>query len=458
VNSVIVTENSRTVAALEKFVKDLILDDRFDYIVPVERKGTALVRAALGSTSRKQWKHILSSDAIETVTNPERARNVLILDDSVWTGQSLIQAVASVRKILPNAEITTAAFVTHRQAPSDLVDIAYYQNVDDQCYHECRSALVDYLQVQGSLLLDTEHVEVTTRITVSPSALYEALAGWGDTVVFASGERVNCTVMRRADSLMSVFNPISPKFADLTSAICKVRVVSSPKERGVYSIIPICYPQLRLGDLANFQNPHMPWTSAISWNRADPSSRLFQCVGLSLSIELALEVMMHLADALPEQVSFEYGADGIDHLLATFPELDPVQIRTRLDHIADKRRSRRAKAKPPDDPGTDILEGIASEILLLCYDRWSYETGFVRKVTIGKIMELARYLGQPEARLSAALDILIDSARILPDVGYETIGDEVLVRRVFGPEGEIVKRKLIRRALGLGKGFERVAG
>jgi len=338
------------------------------------------------------------------------------------------------------------------------VNIAYYRGVDDECYRECREALISYLQTKGSLLLDTEHIEITARVAGDISDLHAALAGWGECVLFASGSRVNCTVFRRADTLASVFDQVRPDYSDLARAICKVRVVSRPTERNSYSFIPICYPQLRLGPGARYANPFMPWTAGITWRPDAPSARLFQSVGLSLSVELALELMTYLSDALPERVEFDFAADGIDHLLTIFPEIDLAQVRSRLDCIHSRRRARRTKHGVPDDPGLEILEGLAAEILLLCYDRWSYDTGFVRRITLSDILQLARRTGQPEARISAALDVLIDSARILPEVTYEESGDAVVVKRTFRPEGEIIKRKLVRRALGLGRGLELAVG
>jgi len=459
VKQILVSEQMRTVGALEQFVFDLVNDSRFDFVVPVERKGTALIRAALGPSDASKWRRILSSDAVGAAKmDSQRPARILVFDDSVWTGHSLLSTVEAVRRMLPVCEVTTAAFVTHQNAPKGIIDVAYYRGVDDHCYRECRAALVDYLQTKGSLLLDTEHLEITARVAGSPSAFYEALAGWGDTVIFASGDRTNCTVNRRAESLAAAFEQVRPLYADLTGAICKVRVVSRPEERNAYSIIPICFPQLRLGDSARYENPYMPWTSSIVWNQDEPSPRLFQSIGLGFSLELGLDVMSYLGDSLPDGIEFGFAADGIDHLLAMFPEIDLGQVRARLNHINSHRRARRTKPGVPDDPGLEILEKLASEILMLCFDRWSYGTGFMKQITLSDTLELSRLTGQPEVRISAALDLLIDSARILPQVAYEKSGDRTLVKRAFSPEGEVVKRKVVRRALSMGRGLELAAG
>src|SRR5437773_3783631 len=80
-------ETTRTIAALKKFVRDILRDD-YDYIVPVERKGTALVRAALQDMNDPSlWKRVVSSAAVEFVLANQRGKRVLILDDSVWKGE-----------------------------------------------------------------------------------------------------------------------------------------------------------------------------------------------------------------------------------------------------------------------------------------------------------------------------------------------------------------------------------
>ncbi len=449
----VITERSRTVAALESFASDLVNDRSFDYVVPVERKGTALVRAALGASDETKWRRILSSSAVNSISAPDRRLRVLVLDDSVWSGRSLRAAVDAVRSALPQAEIVTAAFVTHIASVPD-VDIAYYRRVDEECYREYRDAVVEYLQTKGNLLLDTEHVEVTARLDCSGQDFYSALAGWGETIMFASGSRVNCTVLRRPDQVGGALLGVMPDYTDMSNAICKLRVVSRPNERNTHSLVPICYPNLNLHPETQYRNPNMPWTAAVGWDQERPTSRVFQAVGLSLSVELVIDAMMFLSEALPDKVQFDFAADGVDHLLATFPEADLAQVRGRLGRITTK-RGRKTKRGVVDDPGLEILERLAQDVLDLCYDRLCYETGFVRRISMVEILELVHKTGQPAARISAALDLLIDSARILPEVNYERSGSTTRVIRVFVPEGEVVKRKLVRRALGLGRGLER---
>jgi hypothetical protein len=86
-------------------------------------------------------------------------------------------------------------------------------------------------------------------------------------------------------------------------------------------------------------------------------------------------------------------------------------------------------------------------------DSISYESGNVRDLTLDDILQLERVCGPPW-HLSAALDLLIDRAWILPKVDVRKQGDRNVARRTFGPDGEMIRREIIRRALLAGRGIE----
>src|SRR5262249_3194635 len=132
----------------------------FDYIVPIERKGTALVRAELMSSDGRGWSKVLSREAAPATLANKPGAKVLVLDDSVWSGKTIKQTVDMLRQEAPHTRLTTAAFMTHRDAPPDAVDISYFEGLGDDSFKSRREAVVDYLQRQGSLLLDAEHAEV----------------------------------------------------------------------------------------------------------------------------------------------------------------------------------------------------------------------------------------------------------------------------------------------------------
>src|SRR5258708_3005241 len=93
-------QHVRIIGALVRFIRDLVSDQGFDYIVPIERKGTALIRSSLSSADISQWRRVVSSTALETIFSEKKDRlKILLFDDSVWKGRS----VTAVRKQLMDA-------------------------------------------------------------------------------------------------------------------------------------------------------------------------------------------------------------------------------------------------------------------------------------------------------------------------------------------------------------------
>lgn len=443
-------DQARIVAALRKFVKDLLQDEAYNYVIPVERKGTALIRSAFGDLGVNQWHRIISSEALEGASPVRPPQRLLILDDAVRRGIALKRTRDEVAKAWPNAEIFVASFITHRTAPARCADIVYYQNLDDDSYMERRNAVMEHLQAEGSLLLDTEHVEVKAEIACSADDFFLALANWGTPVRFASSaNRVNCTVFLESETLACRLGDVVPTFAEFTGAVCKIRVIASPSRANSFAIIPILYPMLRLPDGTRYMHPRMKWTQTISGPR-----RLFQCVGLSLSLQLMTDLMTWIRQDLGDSVKFEFEA-GLEHLKVVFPE---IRLNEMIDEIRHGMRRNRVgcagRRGHVDDPGSDILGRLAEEILKRCFDRTSPETGFFRKLGLGEILKIADWTGQTPARVSAALDTLIDDARILPGIECVEHGTEIHVKRVFRPDGEIVSRDVLRRALLDGRGSD----
>jgi len=439
--------NSRTIEALREFVAALLWDPMFDYVVPIERKGTALIRAAIMGSESPNWGKVLAREAAcVTLANRPGVR-VLALDDSVWSGETIKATVGMLEAALPRAEVVTAAFMTHADAPSGSVDISYFQGLGDNAFRERRAAVVEYLQQQGSLLLDTEHAEVAVRLSCSSDEFFRALAGWGKAVKFSPPYRLNCTVFQHASELLEQLRGVLPSYADISDAVCKVRVVERPQISGGFSLIPICYPNVWLDRASGYDHPRMEWTKRVT------GDRLFNCIGLCVAIEMLVHLMQWLDDCLGGKVSFEYGPAQLRHLNAAFPELDVDEVIAELGRSRESRRVRATHLGVPDEPGLQILEKYAEKIKRRCYDPGAYRSGTVRNLRLPEILAVAQ--SEVEVpRVSAALDLLIDKAVILPRVSKLKTAKGVMAFREFGPDGEMVRRELIREALLTGRGVE----
>lgn len=448
----------RIVGALVSFIRSLIDDRTFDFIVPIERKGTALVRSALGSADMNEWRRVVSSTALDTLfLGGERRLKILLFDDSVWKGRSL---AAVKKKLLSTAaergvecEVVTAAFMSHERAAADDLDIVYYRGLDERSYVDCRTAVVNYLQFEGSLLLDTEHVEGELTVEGNVADFYSAIAGWGDAVMFPSiAQRVNCTAYQSASRLERELLEVLPPFASISEAVCKVRIISRPDDHHRFVAIPICYAPIKLRPDTRYGHPRMTWTQRVSEER-----RLFHCVGLCLSIEVLRDFVSHISSVLKSRLKFNY-EPGLGHLLPVFPEMVVAEMRSELDRISISSRRKNVKTGHIDDRGYEQVKALAKQILESCYSNDADNDDYLRRISITDVLDVAHTNGQPEARASAALDLLIDEAKILPDIMLEEFGAYRLATRVFGPDGESVRRRVVREALLAGRGLRAAAG
>jgi hypothetical protein len=444
-------EHKRVIAAVEQFISGLLQDPQYDYIVPIERKGTALVRSVLGDASAERWQRIVTLDAAEVVLRDAVGKSVLVLDDSVWRGRKVRDARERLNKLGEGTSVTVAACMSHRLAPPDCADIVYYAGLDDDSYGKTRDAVILHLQEKGSLLLDTEHIEVKVRVDDSVPDFFEVLAGWGDAAVrfVSSAGRLNCTILKNPEDVFARAGEVVPDFADVQSVVCKLRVISTPDDPRAFSLIPILYPSVRIGKSVRYKHPRMSWTEKV------PTERLFQCVGLSMSAALAADALRTLSAAFGSGVSFDFQSAGrLDHLYTVFPELKRLELVAELELYKQGRQPSKPVRGTLDEPGNPNIMQLADFIMSSCYDRMKVEKYCVRKLAVPEILELGGLYGHTEARASAALDYLIDKADILPAVRTEERSDGLWQVRVFGPDGEVVFRKILRSAMLAGRGME----
>jgi hypothetical protein len=444
-------EQKRVIAAIEQFIRGLLQDPQYDYVVPIERKGTALVRAVLGEATSEQWQRIVTLDAANAVLRDSVGKSVLVLDDSIWRGRKVQQARERLSQLGTGTTVTVAACMSHRSAPPNCVDIVYYAGLDDDSYGKTRDAVILHLQEKGSLLLDTEHIEVKVRVKDSISDFFEVLAGWGESAVrfVSSAGRLNCTILKNPEEVCQRAGDVVPDFADIQSVVSKLRVITTPDDPRSFSLIPILYPSVRVTPTTRYKHPRMGWTEKV------PSERLFQCVGLSMSAALAADALRTLSSAFGDDVSFDFQSQGrLDHLYTIFPELKKLELVNELELFRQGRQPSKPVRAKPDEPGNVNIMQLAEFIIASCYDRMKVEKYCVRQLTVPQVLELGELYGHTEARASAALDYLIDKAEILPSIREEQRHDGCWQVRVFGPDGEVVFRKILRDAMLAGRGME----
>lgn len=445
-------KSSAVIGALRTFVRTHV--DQYcapdHFVVPIERKGTAILRDVFGDR-QEIWNHVISNkQAPDFFANKDQPR-ILILEDAARTGTSADDLRQEILAKCPSAELQVAAFISLSSSMKHIEHVRY-RGLDEMGYKEIRDLVVRHLMKSGSLLLDTEHPEIVANAYVDSETFGQALATWGQTVRYSMHTHgVNFTVCKKFDELVGRFKDIMPVSASKNRAFCKVRVVESPDEEFSFRLVPICFPSIKIMPGFTYAHPRMNWPSLVSH---DPES-IFHCIGIVLSLECLLDLMESLRDVLGENIRFNYEPSLFLHLKSMLPELDPHEIHTELHRIKYYEAHPQHATGTVDDVSLKLLTEIAEKLRQLCFDRDRRNGTFIRHFDATDLETFARLEGVTLERASAALDFLIDTSQIEPDVLNKNCGKMAkLFWRAFGPEGEFSEREVILSALAAGKGME----
>ncbi|HYV28484.1 MAG TPA: hypothetical protein VFA77_13190, partial [Candidatus Eisenbacteria bacterium] len=193
---------------LRTFLEDEITRWKPDRIVVYERKGTAILRALIECSKSPldwPWDRVVASTSLDQLSNEVlRSGRTLIFDDMVKTGENLRRVVEVLKSRgccddrMQN--IRLAAFAAHEDFSSRSVagrwlNSWFYRDLTATSYARIRERIICLLQKSGSLMLDTEHIEVRVQIREGFSRLLDALRRKADPVEFRSaGGRTNITV------------------------------------------------------------------------------------------------------------------------------------------------------------------------------------------------------------------------------------------------------------------------
>lgn len=220
-----------------------------DYIVTVERKGTALLRAEIEQGGVDwSWHKVLSTSAIPGLeTNYLYKKRVLLFDDSVNHGHSMNNTADAITKKFDDVNIATAAFVVHENCRRfKRPDFYFYLDLKDDLYEEVKKSIICFLQERGSLLLDTEHIEIPIDLKGSTDDFYKTVGSLGKCIHFESIPAVNKNLTLfhpfRHTSYFESFKKYLPNGSNVDDGVFKCRLVSKSKSNRRISLIPICYP------------------------------------------------------------------------------------------------------------------------------------------------------------------------------------------------------------------------
>lgn len=459
-----IRSSSALSAELEAFLTSVLDHTRPDWIITLERKGTALLRTYAENTSGPSqhwpgWERVRSQHALHDVSPNELSGRVLVLDDAMHFGRQIETLLTELEQLgIHRSDVRIAAFAVHRDCDRLRPDFWWYRDLSDHEFRTIRTDLIKLFQYRGSLLLDTEHVELKIRTTCSVLDLFTAFANIGASVYHTScGGRTNLTIYRPIILDKAQFTNSFPRESIIDDVVHKIRVVE--RGNGEFSIIPIFYPAIpRHSEVA--LRDALP--DALT-NLIGSDDRNFHLVGVLAALRLFRTAIAALRDLIWEnRVAIELDEtalrESLLHLLALFPRLDVdaiesfirVEIESGLSHPlkASEQVSRKQRILINASEGTPdyelmdqfhwiILQGIMSESKRLSAPQSGVPMTALRS-------RLESYLRQAptlreEALFSAAFDRAIDDGDIGTDEAVIPFEDGIeRETRVFLIDNEVV--------------------
>lgn len=445
------------------FINEIVVREEVDLIVCSERKGTAVLRALIQEIHPPRfewsWKKVVSTAAIEEFDwSSFEGKRVLIFDELVHHGHSLERAKRKLSRYLKQGiEVKTAGFAVWDRCVHH-PDFSYYSSVGLEQYVEIRNEIITMLQRYGSLLLDTEHLEITARIECGLKEFYHELARAsedGNTLSFLSAsERLNLTIWKpdiiEPDELKKWLTPGS----NTTGVVAKCRVLE--RDHNHFSIMPILYPNTRcvldddwISRLPTFINRE----SVIG---ARPTY-LFYVVGLLASIEVLKGIVSALGDLIRAQkIVLEVPRDDFSHLRAMFPVIDTDLLWEYVKNVVAESKLHKAERSGRTIGVTNVPQKALlnmSYFLITHLVEQVDRQGTDDEGTLGvSWSDLDRIATSGEQLIEAnhkawcvVPDRLIDSGLMHTDVKEVTSSNgERWAIRTFRPDSEVVAEKLRR--------------
>lgn len=458
-----------------------------NYIVTVERKGTALIRAVIEQGGIDwSWDRVLSTSSIPGLDSTYLInKRILLFDDSVNHGHSMRKTMDQiVNKFDNKVNIATAAFAVHENCEADIQpDFYFYVGLKDERFEKIRTAVVTFLQERGSLLLDTEHIEIPINLKGSEDKFYHAIASLGKTVRFETLNTLNKNLtlfqplMEYSQSLINAL----PTGSNISDGVWKCRFISRPDNK--IALIPICYPVLSF-PLTEEDKNKLPDCFRVLLLE-DNFKLNYYLIGIFASIKMLSGIFAAFAGDearpvididFPEIYNHEKHDslshkektairknDTYSHLLAMFPKIDVLVMQELVRSAVDKGIRNRSLYKEllkkyysqvaiaPAD--LKIYAGRLSRVILdIIQNTKNFAKNFGIESNGASVYEIINYIEQdeigkavPREIFSAAMDQLIDEAIINTDVD-QIITDDGIKRvfRTFKPDGEFMISKILR--------------
>lgn len=479
--------------------------DRFDVVVSVERKATAMLRALLdlspNHVHRWDWSRVLSSDALRYLpADWLKGKRILVFNEMIHHGHSTQDTIRAIEDNTPGARrfVWTAAFVVHEEfrsqgpwrtqdfreepdAPSP--DFAILRSASSNLYRVLRERLVACLRRKGALLLDTEHVESTFTLNLPLRRFIDSLAGFGDPVEYEDDSRVFPGITVRAPVVVdaSALAARLPKDTRLeTRAPRKVRVVRRGSSQ--FAFIPIWYPPVPATDAEHSETwptcPSYLLPQLAACPRGTRAELTFHLASLVTAVELTRTIWAGLRPLvnkglLPDTLGGSVvAASPLGHLRALYPLLEFGHLEREIDvaisGYRDKVTSGKVQSvatKQRPDNGDEIPVVVRREKLteesrrLLVamvrrQRRYSIDADWFDydvpndPFSWDEFREVGNALEIPDSLRSIVMDAAIDDAILKTTHKIVEIDGRPYVVRAYEPDSEFAQEELERMAHG----------
>jgi hypothetical protein len=452
-----------------------------DLIIVVERKGTAILRALKEWEEDPldwPWSKVISSNVVEELPDDYfRGKRILVFDEMMRTGIHIEELLKQFRArgVCDShpSNLHVAVFAVHEPVSSErsFAYDSFYNYLAPTAYELKRMEVVKMLQQSGSLMLDTEHMEVRVQLRCNFNEFLKALRRRSQAIVFHSGDdRTNITVFYGDDDAHQPPQGEFPNGTSFAHVVKKCRFVERASNE--FAIIPIWYPSIPK-DLTNWPSEE-EMTALLGDGALKNDCGRFYGAALLAALDVLKWVLKDLAVigcdnysiSLPRDPSEanSIGGYSLDHLQVMYPTLDIKKLTQDISKIEKESRhigTRLGKSsfKVIESPFVTDEELKRDAINLLQLIRHildqrieRYEEYWQRSLkhhpfglTAAEIFELGTRLNLENVRTSALFDILIDEAFLVTHV--QTINDDdgvCRIARTFEPDGEIVS-EMIRK-------------
>jgi len=471
--------------ALKQFLNSQIRTWKPDLLIVLERKGTAVLRSLMESDNPIEWnwENVLSSKVLEQVPSRLAGKRILVFDDMMKGGAHLKRLVQHLKELGVDVsspdQVRVAVFAVHEESSAgqavegtNIPHAWYRRGLTTPDYTKIRTEIVEMMQQSGSLMLDTEHLEVRVNVIGSFDKFVKALRRSGKVTVFRSASsRSNITVLYEDDTIHLLPREDFPEGTKTESIVKKCRVVQ--RSGNEFALIPICFPAIPAGHLWNCSHEVASLLGrSVQTSDASDTAR-FYGVGLRAALSVLRWVLRDLYAAAPREFTVSLPANPKDlrhgrgyhlaHLQVMYPTLDVDYLNkwiAKIEHEAQSEsRLLHRQGGPLPSPllGEDELYERAIGLLQVITDvldrkrvslYWRsgvYPTAHPFGLTAAEIFAIGQRFGWEQAITSTLFDVLIDQATLVTHV--QTLSDtrnQKTVERTFEPDGEIVSG-IVRR-------------